>query len=105
MTFFFAVSFSTSFLNLLFSATVLHCATFVALKYIPEVKLGFLLVVMLASKIPVVSSFASIFPYVIFSFLEREVILCFLTYSYAEAQRTRSLDNCCISFSCRTTIG
>ena len=101
---FFAVTFHASFFFLLLSATCLHCAILRAVRYIPKVESGFLLVA--ASSF---SSFTFLYLSIIInslfiSWIERK--FRFYTVPYAAVQRRMFLDcSWILSFALITTIG
>ena len=92
------------YFSLLFSATCLHCTTLTEVRYITEVRSGFLLA-MVSSFISYTLFFLSIIINYLFMYWRgREV--CFCAVSYAASQRRTFLDGCLVlPFTRITTIG
>ena len=99
---FFAVYFFASSFSILFSATSMNCSTLTAVRYIPKIESGFLLD---ASSFTNATFFycSIIMHYLFISWIGRT--FCLLTESYAAAWRIIFLDDCCVPFARRKTIG
>ena len=98
----FSVSFFASYFSCLLSATSIYCATLALVRYIPVLKSGFLVEVSPFTNLTFFL-FSIVMHYLFISWIGMTVL--FLAALYASSWRIMFLDDFCVPFDQRTTIG